>query len=286
MLDEDGALTVVPYRVGSQGHVVVQASVNDQGPFDFACDTGASISVVFDETRKLARLDSLSDTRVSIQGIVSSGVFPVWIADRVQVGDEAWADARLASLPTSTFAIADLDGILGVDFLSRYSVRLSVKDRALRLYPPSLTRERSYRGWTAVPLRQLDIGQGGAVAYAIDLTIGPETIPALFDLGATTNVMNWRAARSFHVRPVRPGPDSSVIGALESAPIRAEINFVLVKTESIHWRNRRFLVGDFPVFDVLDVSGRPMAIVGTDLFGGRDLIIDFARSRLLVKSPD
>jgi len=40
------------------------------------------------------------------------------------------------------------------------------------------------------------------------------------------------------------------------------------------------------VFEALGLSRRPAAIAGSDLFGSRDFIIDFARQRLLVKSRD
>jgi predicted aspartyl protease len=283
-LDEDGALAVVPYRISSVGQIVVDAQLNDEGPFSFAIDTGASITVVFDETRQAAALETLTSSGVSIQGLVASGQFPLVSVKRLWVGEEGWADARMASIPGDTVALGNIDGILGVDFLRRYSVGLSTATKALRLYPPELTSERSYRGWTSVPLRSLQIPDSKATTYTIDLVIGAETIPALFDLGATTNVMNWRAARALEVRPLQPKQRNSVAGALQSAPVKAEINIRLVKTQDIHWRNRTFLIADFPVFDVLDLSGRPMAIVGTDLFGEHDLIIDFARSRVLVKA--
>lgn len=286
MLDEDGALATVPYRVSNAGQIVVDARLNDEGPFHFAIDTGASITVVFDQTRHAAGLERLASSKVSIQGLVASGHFPLVSANSLQVGDESWVNARMASIPGDTVAIGNIDGILGVDFLRRYSVGLSIDNKALRLYPPELTSERTYRGWTSIPLNNLPIPDSKASAYTIDLVIGPETIPALFDLGATSNVMNWRAARALEVRPLRPKQKNSIAGALQSAPVKAEINFELVKTRNIHWRNRTFLIADFPVFDVLDLGGRPMAIVGTDLFGGRDLIIDFARSRLLLKASD
>ncbi|HSG59556.1 MAG TPA: aspartyl protease family protein [Woeseiaceae bacterium] len=283
MLDEDGALAVVPYRISSVGQIVVDARLNDDGPFSFAIDTGASITVVFDETRQAAGIEALTSSRVSIQGLVASGQFPLVSVKRLWVGEEGWADARMASIPGDSVALGSIDGILGVDFLSRYSVGLSTANKALRLYPPELTSERAYLGWTSIPLHSLQIPDSKATAYTIDLVIGPETIPALFDLGATTNVMNWRAARALEVRPLQPKQRNSVAGALQSAPIKAEININLVKTQNIHWRNRTFLIADFPVFEVLDTGGQPMAIVGTDLFGGRDLIIDFARNRVLVK---
>ena len=138
----------------------------------------------------------------------------------------------------------------------------------------------------SIPLQTLRIPASKANAYTIDLEIGSETIPALFDLGASTNIMNWSAARDLKVPPVRPKEQNSIVGALQSEPIRAQINFKLVKTRNIYWRNRTFLIADLPIFETLNPRGNPMAIVGTDLFGGRDLIIDFASGRLLVKAAE
>lgn len=286
MLNEDDALTAVPYRIGKSGQVIIEARINGQGPFDFACDTGASISVVFAEVRDIAGLRPLPDSYVSIQGLVASGRFPITIAESIRVGREAWADSRLAIIPGTGAAGLGVDGILGTDFLRRYSVGLAVKDKTLRLYDPALTRDRSYRGWNSVPLRPLRLGQASAVVYAIDLNIGSQTIPALFDLGATSNIMNWRAAHALQVRPLRSRSGDQLAGALDRAPVRTELELKLFRTAGIHWRNRTFVIADYPVFEVLDLANRPMAIVGTDIFGGRDLIIDFAKSRLLVKVPD
>jgi hypothetical protein len=286
ILDEDGALAVVPYRTSSVGQIVIDARLNDEGPFRFAIDTGASITVVFDETRKAADLESLADNQVSIQGLVASGRFPLVVAKGLWVGAEGWVDARMASIPGDMAELGSIDGILGLDFLRRYSVGLSKENMALRLYPPELTGKRTYRGWASIPLQTLRIPTSKANAYTIDLVIGKETIPALFDLGASTNVINWSAASALRVPLMRPKVQSSIAGALQSEPVRAQINFKLVKTRHLYWRNRTFLIADFPVFETLNPRGKPMAIVGTDLFGGRDLIIDFARGRLLVKAAE
>ena len=254
ILDEDGALTVVPYRTSSVGQIVIDAQLNDEGPFSFAIDTGASITVVFDETRQAAKLEPLADSQVSIQGLLTSGRFPLVTAKGLWVGAEVWIDARMASIPRDMAALGNIDGILGVDFLRRYSVGLSKKNMALRLYPPELTSKRTYRGWASIPLQSLRIPASKATAYTIDLVIGTETIPALFDLGASTNVINWRAARALKVPPVRPKRQSSIAGALQSEPVRAEIKFRLVKTKNIYWRNRVFLIADFPVFRIASAS--------------------------------
>ena len=148
ILDEDGALAVVPYRVSSVGQIVIDARLNDEGPFSFAIDTGASITVVFDETRRAAGLEKVTDSEVSIQGMVASGHFPLVSARGLWVGGEGWTDARMASIPGDTMVLGNIDGILGVDFLRRYSVGLSIENKALRLYPPGDVRIAH----TAVPL--------------------------------------------------------------------------------------------------------------------------------------
>jgi len=286
VLNEDDALTAIPYRIGRGGHVIVEAYVNHQGPFDFACDTGASISVVLAGIPDVSGLEPLADSYVSIQGLVASGRYPVGIAKSIRVGSESWADSRIAIIPGAVAASMGLDGILGTDFLSHYSVGVAFKDKILRLYDPVLTGDRSYRGWNIVPLKPLRLGEANAVVYTIDLTIGSQIIPALFDLGATSNIMNWRAARALNVRPIRSRSGDQFSGALDSVPVRAELELKQVTTAGIHWRNRTFVIADFPVFGALDLLNRPMAIVGTDIFGGRDLVIDFARNRVLVKVPD
>ena len=52
------------------------------------------------------------------------------------------------------------------------------------------------------------------------------------------------------------------------------------------YRQRVFLVGDFDVFEALEIGRKPMAIAGANIFQRRDFIIDFARKRLLVKSRE
>ena len=57
-----------------------------------------------------------------------------------------------------------------------------------------------------------------------------------------------------------------------------------LQISDMSWRNRSFLVDNFPIFEALKVSDIPVAIAGTDFFRQRDFIVDFARKRLLVRS--
>ena len=282
-LNQDSALAIAPYHIVNGGRIVVEARVNDQGPFHFALDTGASISIVFDKLRNKLELESAPGKSVNIHGLVASGQFPLVSISRLQVGREIWADPRIASLPGETAASAKIDGILGIDFLRRYAVGFSTEDRVLRLYPPNLVRDRSYRGWTFVPLERVNIGESGAALYFFEIEISGKKLPALFDLGAGPNMINWPAARSLRLAPVDRRGEELLSGALESTPVVARLNAKEVRTASIRWRNEVFLVADLEIFATLQQGDSPLVILGSGLFNQRDFVIDFVRNRLLVK---
>jgi len=282
-LNQDSALAIAPYHIVNGGRIVVEARVNDQGPFHFALDTGASISVVFDKLRNKLELESAPGKSVTIHGLVASGQFPLVSISRLQVGREIWADPRIASLPGETAASAKIDGILGIDFLRRYAVGFSTEDRVLRLYPPNLVRDRPYRGWASVPLERVNIGEGGAALYFFEIEIGGKKLPALFDLGAGPNMMNWPAAHSLRLAPLNQREEELLSGALESTPVLAQLDAKEVRTASIRWRNEVFLVADFEFFTTLEQDDSPLVILGSGLFNQRDFVIDFVRNRLLVK---
>ena len=280
----DNALAIAPYNILESGRIVVDARVNDQGPFRFALDTGASISIVFDELRNKLELESIPEESVTMQGLIASGRFPLVSVNRLQVGREIWTDPRIASLPGETAASAKIDGILGIDFLRQYAVGFSTEDRAVHLYSPNLVRNRSYRGWATVPLERVNIGESSAALYFFDIEIGGQKVPALFDLGAGLNMINWPAARSLPLRPVVPRGDELLSGVFESTPVVAQFEAKEVTTASIRWRNEVFLIADLEIFATLQQGDSPLVILGSGLFNQRDFVIDFVRNRLLVKA--
>jgi hypothetical protein len=283
VLDQDGALAIAPYHIEDSGCIVVEVRANDQGPFHFALDTASSISVIFDELRNELELELVPEQWVIIHGLVASERFPLLIISRLQVGREIWVDPRIAALPGETAAGATIDGILGVDFLRRYAVGFSTQDRVVRLYPPDLVGRRSYRGWASVPLKPEPIGESGAALYFFEIEIDGQKVPALFDLGAGLNMINWPAARSLRLAPMGRKGDEVLTGALESTPVMARFNAKEVTTASIRWRNEVFLVADLEIFATLQQGDSPLVILGSGLFNQRDFVIDFVRNRLLVK---
>jgi hypothetical protein len=285
VLDDINAVANIPYHSSAYGDLVIEVFINDQGPFDFVLDTGASMSVIFEDARQKAGLKLEEGNFVLMHGMVGSGDFPVSSIDRLQVGEISWTSARVVSMPSMTAASFGLDGVLGVDFLGQYAVAFSSEEDVVRFYEHDKLAVKSYRGWSSVPLRSLQIGDGDTVAYAFDLSIAGETVPALFDLGAGFNLMNWRAAQLLDARTKRSG-GQKVHGAIQETLVSAQLEVAVLKIGKLYWRNTEFMVSDFPIFEVLELDDRAIAIVGAHLFNNRDFVIDFARDQLLVKAPD
>jgi hypothetical protein len=280
----DSAVAIAPYTIVDGGRIVVDVRVNGQGPFHFALDTGASISVVFDSLRQELELEAVAGESVLIHGLVSSGRYPLLGISSVQVGRETWVDPRIVSLPGETAASAEIDGILGIDFLRNYAVGFSVEDRVLRLYPPDQVSDSSYRGWVSVPLEPENIADTGTVLYLLEIEIGGEKVPALFDLGAGLNMLNWPAARVLHLVPKDPKRRQLLSGALENTPVIVRFDAREVNTAGIRWENEVFLVADLAIYATLQRDESPFVILGSGLFNQRDFMIDFVRNRLLVKT--
>ncbi len=283
-LQVDSAIAVAPYRIVDGGRIAVDVRVNDQGPFNFALDTGASISVVFDGLRKRLDLDSIAGESVVIHGLVASGQYPLLGISQLQVGREIWVDPRIASLPGETAAGVDIDGVLGIDFLRRYAVGFSTGDRVLRLYSPEQVRDKSYRGWASLPLEPVRIGERETALYFFEIEIAGQKLPALFDLGSGINMINWPAADLLQLALKGQKRGKLLSGALESTPVLARFNAAEVTTANIRWQNETFLVADLAIFATLQKDDSPFVILGSGLFNQRDFMIDFVRNRLLVKT--
>jgi hypothetical protein len=286
ILETEDALAVIPRQFSGSGHIVVETRVNGQGPFRFAIDTGASISVVYEHARAELGIEPFQNIQVLVLGMTGSGVFQLGQVDEIRVGNEPWNNARVALLPLPSPSAMRIDGILGIDFLSRYAVLYSQKEGVLRLYPKEFVADDAYQGWSRIPLRKLRVGDGNASVLVFDMHIDAERIPTVFDLGATVNIMNWRAARALDILVRRPQRKPEVYGVSGSTEILAELRVWRLRIDNSTWWSKIFLVGEFPLFEALGIDDQPAAIAGTELFGQRDFIIDFARERLLVRTRD
>ncbi len=283
LLDEDGAVAVAPYHLRDAGRIVIEVNVNNQGPYEFALDTAASISVVFDSLAKTLDLKPIPGKRVLIHGAVNSEPAPLINVDTIAVGNSRWVNPRIA-LISNAHAGEGLDGILGMDFMRQYAVGFSRADRVVRLYPPELISKRSYRGWNNIPLTTDAVRDSNAVLYVMKLQIKNRNVKAVLDLGAGVNIMNWDAAQKLGVAKLKPAHGVVMSGANDTTPVTARVRTESMSTGSIRWRAEEFAIADLDIFSVLELDTEPAVILGAGLFTQRDFVIDFVRNRMLVSN--
>lgn len=282
VLEKDGALAVIPREDRTSTHLLVDTMVNGEGPFRFAIDSAASISVIVESTAKAANVETITDRRLLLHGMTGSGTYPTARADQITIGNLTWKPSLLAWLPDDLPIANRMDGLLGTDFLGQYAIAYFADERVLRFYPKRVVEGPGFRGWISVPLYEMHIEQGEATVYAFNMIIAGERVPAILDIGADASLMNHRAARTIGVR-TRKRTGGDITGATGPTISATELIFWEVWMGNHVWRRRNFLVADFPVFEALGLDKRPAAIAGIDLFRDHDIVIDFASKRLLVR---
>ena len=279
----DGSLAVLPYDLRSDGRIVIEVQVNDRGPYRFAIDTAATSSALFASVIGELALEPVPGVSEIVHGAVATGNFPVVDIDHLQIGDETWANVRLIAL-TDTFGnTTAIDGLLGADFLRRYAVGFSTQDRSVRLYRPATIGNRSYRGWNSIHIEPIRFGDTREPLRYLEIELVGRSVPALLDLGAGFNILNPSAARSLRLTTRRPEQAGEFAGAVGNEPVLAQLSSQDLRTGNVSWVDETFLIADLEIFDTLEATDSPLAILGSGLFNQRDFIIDYARDRLLIK---
>jgi predicted aspartyl protease len=118
--------------------IVVPVWINGEGPFDLVLDTGATYTCVTPEVA--ARLD-LPDQRGAVgygAGVQSAGRVRIVRYDSVRAGAAAAHDMAGCVVDLSSLAAVGtaVDGLLGLNFLRGFDVRLDFERAVLTLTEP------------------------------------------------------------------------------------------------------------------------------------------------------
>ncbi len=279
----------IPYRIDYDGWYTVPVYIDGEGPYDFIIDSGATVTVVFRklaERRKMPRTD-LPPRR--ILGLVGAERLPVH-----RIGDVSVGGAMLPSL--LSVVIEDWpedrpspDGILGLDFLSRYRVLFDARRRVIEFHLPGDAPLDGTGRWAKTALIADDFGQDSGELYRFTARVGQARIPFVLDLGAAGTIINYSALRRMMTGLHIDGPrDSGFSTGTRLNDIFSETDVArLVKIRrlrvgSASWRNLLYIVYDAPIFRELGAERRPLGFFGSDNFTGRSFVADFPNGELRI----
>jgi len=271
----------IPYEIAYDGWVTVKLNVNGKGPYDFIIDTGATLTLVFENLKKEQSFTPTDLPPRRILGLSSAITAPVTKIGEINVGGAVLEDHHGVVLSDWAQPRKTPQGVLGLDFLSRYLVLVDVKSKQIELYEPG-TELSKMRRWFTVPLTAETFGQDVGALYTIDVRVNNRTAPFIVDLGAAGTILNFAMLNELYAG-VRFNP-SRTSGAVTGSRLNdindnrengQFIRVLRVKIGRSHWRRPILFVFDAEIFRELGVASKPYGLLGIDLLQDRSFALDF-----------
>lgn len=285
--DAGEPLAQAKYRTDFGSWIMVSATVNGEGPFDFIIDTGTTHTLIFQNLAE--RL-----------GVVASGVndrrvFSIGAEGNYQafnIGDVAIGNARLddvVGIVLPDWPVGELlpAGILGLDFLEQFVAVVDSESREVLFYE----RENApnFESWDKVKLKPTKFISDNIKLYTLTGFIGPRAIEFMFDLGASGTVINDPALGKIVQRGNARGfldPKDKitvrVVGALDDMQKTRALRIDKFRAGEMVWRYPVIAVYNATMFTSLGRERAPFGLFGSDLLHGRSFMMDFNRGELLI----
>lgn len=251
--------------------VVVAEAGADATKLRMVIDTAAGATVLFPEAvQRLAVEDA--QTSAAVQGAAAT------TAVRLRALSELrFAGARLAPLNVVELAkppqLADLDGILGVDFLHDRIVDFNWAQGTVGF----LHKAPAGSAWKATPLQlvsRISLANG---------TVNGRPVTLVIDTGATRSVANGLVPALLGRSAGMSSATSRAVSGVGSGSVSAQLlEAAKIDLAKMSMGQGQLAVADLPVFKALGLAEKPAIILGADRLRGHHFIIDYPKSRLLI----
>jgi len=266
---------------GEKGHYLIEVMINEQGPLTFLVDTGASNTFLMQSSVEDLGLVAAASHITNAQTV--SGTVPVsfYDVDNLVVGGLELTQIRMVGAQNANPTLLNdgVDGILGADVLRDYLVEFDQDARRFRLHDRNTDLSNGREDWIQIPLRS-----GIAGLSFSEIRINGAIVTALFDTGASRNIVNMStaiAAGYQHADP-RASIDEPVIGfGGQSTPAFKASGADLVWGE-LNLDAQTVTISETPVFDMLGLSDGPAMIAGIPMLENRSFIVDYEQMILWI----
>ena len=274
----DDSLFASPTTRDHIGRVVVPVKINGRGPYRFIVDTGANHSTISPELARQLGLTAQTESLVTLDGITGTAQVTYVSVERLQAGDLVLEDTALPVVWAPVMAGAD--GILGAAGMSQKSLLIDFQRNrvAIASHVELTTRNQAIKIHAARVvngLMMLDTDIGGVRVEAV-LDTGSER--TLGNIALRDALKSKRRAQQGFVAVL-----TSVYGATKEVE-RAEIAAApTISIGPLRITDVAIVYGDFHIFKVWDLQGKPAMILGMDVLGTlASLNIDFKNENIYV----
>ncbi len=277
---------ILPYTVGPQGHYLVDIEINNEGPFQFLIDTGATTSPIYQSLMDILELKEISGETILVHGLISSSPRPVARLSSVRVGKFVYEDIRVPVLERQDDALQH-HGVLGMNILKQHVLVFDADERTVTLLPQSAFEADAYNSWDTIRLISdpYDIVRSDLLFFRI--RSNNVSMIALLDLGASFSALNWDGANFPELVVARRllGRQQEISGAIDDFKPSLEARFGRLSAGEYSWVSQKLLIMDIATEEMLGVAEAGMLIAGVDMFAGRSFVLS-PRDKLLIIRPN
>ncbi len=277
----------VPYRLSSAGRIVIDVAVNDSEAQPFVLDTGASVSVLYDNFAEEIGLTSTGDT-VLIRGLVAVGRRPVIEDIDFNIGGKRFSSARAVTLDTPSVTDNSV-GLLGSDILSNSLVLFNHETMMATFLPSETVKPRLFSRWLSMSLKGNTKGREDVGLHFAETDFGDKRISVLIDTGSNTNFINWRMAtldKSIKRIERRMRAEGVLQGALETTPLRLNTQLFGLALGEKYWPKVDVTVIELEPLATIAPVDRPMMIAGAGLFTPQTFAFNFGRNQIYIRPSE
>ncbi len=267
--------TLIKGGLDLQERLTIPVMIGEQGPFDFAVDTGADRSCLSDELA--AQLALPTGPNVMVHGISGSALTPTVRIPGLTIGDETLKGGVVPTLSRSRLGV---DGLLGVDALQNRRLVMNFRDRVLELRQPS--KNDGYEPTAKSALVSARNRQG--LLTVAGATADSVPVEAFVDSGGALSVGNLALAAALGRRASRWDPYAPEVRMVDVTGEEAigEVHVVRVlKFGTMRFTDMGLVFCDLHVFDRWGMSDKPAVLLGANalkLFSRVEM--DYGRKRI------
>ena len=280
-------IATTQFRTGYNGWFTVSVMVNDKGPYDFIIDTGATHSLAFQNLADIQSFPLTGADKRTVFGLSASGEFDPHFLGSISIGDARIDDLTSVILPDWSVSERP-QGILGLDFLSKYIVVFDADEETVSFYDPA-TPPAETRRWRRTKMTANNFGLEADPLYTVDARVGGRRIPFLLDLGASGTLVNFealkwiiRAKERTALRRFTSAERVNVIDALQQSESAQAIRIRRFRFANTTWYDQVVGVQDAVIFDELGVQAEPFGLFGANLLEERNFALDFSGERFFL----
>lgn len=263
----------------------VPVFINDEGPFRFAVDTAASVSVVADDL--VAQLDIAPAGELDMHTVIGLERVPAVRAQTVTSGALSAEDALMAV--GSRPGLIGLDGLLGLDLLAGQRLIMRFRGQGRSSIHRSRPDPDQFLGVVRPRVHFRPPQGGGTQLMVLNALVRGHPVQAVVDTGAQVSLINPELARMAGARPFQTRSGGTGNALVQSPTGRAALAEAMV-ISAIHFDEMVLdqlpvLMGDFHIFRLLGLENTPAMLMGVDVLGVFDrVVIDLKRGELILGS--